>query len=118
MTADFSISAFTKAMDAASLRAFDTLAAATAAAIWPAVITIGGVSMAATIVPPRQGSKLTGFAEEPDTALLIVRILKTVHPAQPVANVYLTYKDARWKIRTVQGGDRDAQWTLTCEPAP
>ena len=105
-------------MDSASLLEFDTTAAATGQALWPATVTLGGVAVAAAVVAPRQAATLGPFAEELEPVILMVRILKSVLPEAPAANTILTYNSARWKIRSVTGPAHEAQWTLACEPAP
>lgn len=105
-------------MEAADLLEFDELAAETGLALWPATITLGGVVVAAAVVPPRQGSLLSDFSQDPQPAELVARVLKSMVPNPPAENAALVWNSAKWKIRSVSGGDGDANWTLRCEPSP
>ena len=106
-------------MDSDSLRAFDELSADAGESLWASTVTIGGTTLDAIVIRPRQSSLLGEFSEEPETVTLTIRIRKATLPTAPAENTFLTWETARWKIRSI-GGQKstEAQWSLVCEPAP
>ena len=106
-------------MNSTSLRAFDELSAATGEALWPDTVIIATVSYACAIVPPRESTTLSDFADEPSPVILTVRIRKETLASAPEENTLLTWNSKTWKIRSIRGQSAcDATWSLQCEPAP
>lgn len=106
-------------MNAAALRSFDELSAATGEALWPSTVTIAAAAYTCSVVRPRESSILSDSSDDPAPVTLVVRIRKDLLATAPAANSYLTWESARWKIRSIRGQDAcDATWTLNCEPAP
>lgn len=106
-------------MDSDSLRAFDELSADAGESLWASTVTLGGTTLDAIVIRPRQASLIGDFSDDPEAVTLTVRIRKTVLATVPEKNALLTWNSARWKIRSITGHeDIHASWTLLCDPAP
>lgn len=108
-------------MNITQLAAFSTRAAATGAALWPAIVLIAGVQYPATVTEPKLAHGLITGGEQIE-GILTARILLTDLPAAPALQQALQWKrptattwhPVTWWIEECKKSPLDVEWQVTC----